>query len=508
MGWPIRAAAIVCVPCRRQDGHFLPTSELVLASLDGTEQRHPVFQLAALMRSPCTVSELHRRGVEEIVVVVDDLAVSRSWMLPPTATTAADLWPSLRASFTKVLEEGPIPCRVTLWSRLVEGLDYEEEVGRLAALCEENTTSEDHPLQMAFGAEIAKRRRFERETGRGDTEETTRRRAAAQVANYAAQGRLLRTWRLNTYLAWTAEETGLMAAVEPGFADLVLKATYGSLPRNQEEPWGAFPADFSELREELRLYADDLERTPGRVRPELAIALLNALAQLLTPGTQPAAARQVRAFNQVLSGGQVNRLRTERLLEEVLRLPLIPGWAVGQTVKKLFCQLASRYDDDEADAEYTRHMHVIRSLNRRLPANAREHVALALTGSLALAPAGIWHPFFSDIDVMPLFSTPPPEGLVSAIRTSYTSTPRPPWLYLNEGAKQGLAGLTHDPTRGMFVADRLHTLTDVEYGKLSRLVAPMRRVGGSPAVFTTFTDAYRRQRYARSEQPRERAGAD
>ncbi|WP_160050840.1 hypothetical protein [Nocardiopsis sp. FR4] len=508
MGWPTRAAAIVCVPCRRQGGHFLPTSELVLASLDGTEQRHPVFQLAALTRSPRTVSELRRRGVEEIVVVVDDLAVPRSWMLPSAAATVADLWPDLCASFTRVLEGGPIPCRVTLWSRLVEGLDYEGEVGRVAVLCEGSATPEKDPLHTAFGTEIAKRRRFERETGRGDTAEVMRRRAAAQVANYAAQGKLLHAWGLNTYLAWTVEETGLMAVVEPGFTDLVLKATYGSLQQNQEEPWGAFPVDFSELREELRLYADDLERTPGRVRPELATTLLNALAQLLTPGTQSAAARQVRAFNHVLSGGQANRLRTERLLEEALRLPLIPGWAVEQTVKKLFCQLASRYGDDEADAEYTRHVDVVRSLSRRLPAHRREHVALALTGSLALAPAGIWHPFFSDIDVMPLFSTPPPEGLVAAVRASYTSTPRPPWLYLNEGAKQGLAGLTHDPTRGMFVADRLHTLTDTEYGKLSRLVAPMRHVGGSPAVFTTFTDAYHRQRHARSEQPREGAGAD
>lgn len=508
MAWGTRAMAIVCVPCRRRGGHFVPTSELVLASLDGTEQRHPVFQLAELTRSPRTVRELRRRGVEEILVVVDDLAVSRSWMLPPGATAVADLWPELRSSLTAVLDGGPISCRVALWSRLTagEGCDYESEVAPLAHRCRVSAGPMDSALRRAFGGEIAKRRRFERTTGRGDGEEAMRRRAADQVANYAAQGKLLCEWGLGAYLAWTAEEIALMSAADPGFITLVSKDTYGAARPEGQEPWDAFPPDFSELREELRLYADDLRRTPGAVRPELASALLVAVAQLLVRGSQGSAARQIRAFNRVLSGGQLNRARAEELLEEALRVPLRPGWETEQTVKKLFCQLASRYTDAEADAEYARHMGIVHDLGQRLPAGARERVALALTGSLPLAPEGVWHPFLSDIDVMPLFSTPPSAGLLTAVRAAYAATPRPPWLYLNEGAKQGLAGLTHDPAQGLFVAYRLHTLTHTEYGKLSRLVAPMRHVGGSPAVYTDFVHAHRRQRRARAQHTNEGAG--
>ncbi|MES0838281.1 hypothetical protein [Nocardiopsis tropica] len=500
--------AIMCVPCRRWEGHFVPTSELVLASLDGTEQRHPVFQLAELTRSPHMVRELRRRGIEEVIVVVDDLAVSRSWMLPPGATAVAELWPELSSSLSAVLDGGPTLCRVVLWSRLIaeEGCDYESEVAHLADRCRAGTTPANGELRLAFGDEIAKRRRFERATGQGDGEEAMHRRAADQVANYAAQGKLLRAWGLGAYLAWTAEETSLMSSADPGFTTLVLKDTYGAVRPEWQGAWDAFPSDFSELKEELRLYADDLRHTPGAVRPELASALLAAVARLLVRGTQSSAVRQIRAFNRVLSGGWANQARAEKLLEEALRVPLRPGWETEQTVKKLFCQLASRYTDVEADAEYARHMGIVHELGQRLPAGAREQVALALTGSLPLASQGVWHPFLSDIDVMPLFSTLPSADLLTAVRAAYTATPRPPWLYLNEGAKEGLAGLTHDPVRGLFVADRLHALTHTEYGKLSRLVAPMRHVGGSPAVYTDFVHAHRRQRRARAQHTNEGAG--
>ncbi|WP_444962295.1 hypothetical protein [Nocardiopsis sp. M1B1] len=330
----------------------MPTSELVLASLDGTEQRHPVFQLAELTRSPRTVSELRRRGVEEITVAVDDLAVSRSWMLPSGAATVADLWPGLRSSLTAILAEGPVPCRVVLWSQLVEEeeCDYEAEVARVAVRCGESSTSDTDPLSMAFGAEIAKRRRFERATGRGDDEELMRRRAADQVANYAVQGQLLRGWGLGAYLAWTAEEIDLMATVESGFTASVLSDTYGAIPQGRQEPWGVFPPEFGELREELRLYADDLGHTPGAVRPELISTLLVAVGQLLTRGTQGSAARQIRAFNSVLSGGRTNRARTEKLLEEALSVPARPGWEMEHVSCRVYWRLGTNASPSVAPA--------------------------------------------------------------------------------------------------------------------------------------------------------------
>ena len=182
-----------------------------------------------------------------------------------------------------------------------------------------------------------------------------------------------------------------------------------------------------------------------------------------------------------------------RLLDEASVLPLEPGWALEQAVKKLYCQLTSRYTNQEDHTEQSRHRRIVSALVDALGPDTSAHVALALTGSLAESAEGVWHPYFSDIDVMPLFATRQASDLVSRVRLAYDVPTRPTWVHLNEGARKGVAGLTHDPVHGLFVADRLHTLDETEFGKLGRLVAPMRHIGGSEQVFDTFARAHRHQ---------------
>ncbi|WP_161631987.1 hypothetical protein [Nocardiopsis baichengensis] len=489
--------AIMCAPCRRQGGYFVPVRDLVLASLEGTETPHPIYSLVALVNAWEVTSLLRERGVDRITVAIDDLAVVRSWMLPPESVPFADLWPHLESSFAHVVETAAMPIDIKLWSQVVDEMtcDYEAMVASLAEACLSGFEV-DSQLRGAFGREVAKRLRFERATGRGDSEEDLRARAAAQVANYAAQGVLLNSRGINAYLGWTEEEIALMSIAAPGFADVVLSQTYGTVPREQGD-WSALPARFADLREELQLYSDDLPQTPGRIRPGLADAVQAAMVELVTVGTEAVGERKLKALNRVLPGGPMNRNRVEALLEEVVSQRLGPGWRLEQAAKKLWCHMASRYTDNEAEEEYARHARVLRALDEALPASVDHHVALALTGSLIDAPDGMWHPYFSDIDVMPLFATAPSEEVLTQVRAIYAAVPRPSWLYLNEGAKAGVAGLSRDPARSLFAADRLSTLTGAEFAKLSRLVAPMRRIGGSAVVFDEFLSAYRHEKSAR-----------
>ncbi|WP_157982376.1 hypothetical protein [Nocardiopsis sp. FIRDI 009] len=493
------AVAIVCVPCRRRHGFFVPSSELVLASLDGDEQRHPAFGLAELLRSDEFVAELRRREANELVVIVDDLAVARSWMLPPQAPSVAELWPALRPNLEALFAGGAIPCRVVLWSELLaEGREaFEAEVTAAARRFQCAVARPGGSrIRAAMGEELRRRRRFERGTGRGHGENLIRERAAMQVANYAVQGRLMADWGVVAYVPWTEDEIRLMSLLEPGFPARVTPTGYGGRP-SRSDPLEAFPEGLTDLRTELRLYVADLPGTPGAVRPGLVAPLLDAVAALVTPGTRSGAVRRIKAFNRVLLGGALNRRRTEQLLDTARRTEPRPGWRLEQTVKKLFCHLTSRYTDEECRREHQRHTRTVQELAGRLPEHARTRIALALTGSLPLAPEGMWHPYFSDIDVMPLFPSPPDAAVLEAVRSAYAATARPVWLHLNEGAREGVAGLTHDPVQGLFAADRLHTLNDDEFGKLSRLVAPMRHVGGSPRVFHEFVSAYTEQAAAR-----------
>lgn len=495
MKWQKRAMAIMCMPCRREDGHFVPTSQLVLASLDA-ERRHPVIDLAAGLQNGWA-GRLRAQGVEELIVVIDDLAVERSWMLPPHTARTETLWPQVHRSMTQVLDGARFPCQVLAWSQVVDPADYEARVGEIARVClEREPHAERSALHHAMGQELARRLRFHRVTGHRQEEAAMRRRAADQVANYAAQGELVHTWGIKTYLPWTEQESALMSAYQPRFTQHLADFYYGG-----SEPsvfvWERLPRRFSDLAQTLQLYADDLPRTPGAVQTGLATEVADAITDLLTPGIRERGLRRMRALNEIMPGGKRNRERTRHLLHQARTIRVEPGWDLEQLTKKLYCQLTSRYNDQEDEAERTRHQQALASLAAQLERGDSEHAALALTGSLPLAQDGIWHPYFSDIDVMPLFATLPPPDRVERLRAAYTRTPRPHWLLLNEGAREGVADLTHDPTQGLFVADRLDRLTTTEFDKLSRLVEPMRHIAGSPHVFATFRQAHRRQQRTR-----------
>ncbi len=496
------AVAIVCMPCRRRGGYFVPVSDLVLASLDGTEQRHPAIRLAALVGQPDVNAELREHGVTRFLLIVDDLAVRRSWMLPESTASVEELWPAVRDSLERLLSKAEgIDSRVLRFSDVLGGQDrgYEVEVAETGKRFMNALSGPEGSLKAAMEKEIRRRRRFERETGRRDGEAALRRRAASQLANYAVQGRLMRRWNIAAYIPWTAEEISLMSLLEEGFASMVLSVDYGRSGA-LTTPAAAFPEGFDDLRKELELYITDLPRTPGAVRPGLVLPVVESLSKILTPGMRRVGEREVRAINEVLAGGPLNRARVRELLEVVGSRPVKPGWATEQIIKKLFCHLTARYNDEECISEYGRHREVVRELGDRLSAHVLADVALALTGSLTRAPWGIWHPYLSDIDVMPLFVHPPPPRLLESVRQAYAAVDRPEWVYLNEGARMGVAGMIRDPAQSLFVADRLAHLEHHEFAKLTRLATPMRHVGGSPDVFRYFVRTHRGELEARTHE--------
>ncbi|GAA3762491.1 hypothetical protein GCM10022205_57910 [Spinactinospora alkalitolerans] len=423
-------------------------------------------------------------------------------MLPDSAAPVESLWPEVRDSLERLLSKAKdVDPRVLRFSEVLGAREreYEAEVAETVERFLTALSGPEGTVKTAMEKEIRRRRRFERETGRRDGEAALRRRAASQLANYAVQGRLMRRWNIAAYIPWTAEEIGLMSLLDEGFASMALSADYGRVA-TPATPAAALPEGFGDLREELELYIADLPRTPGAVRPGLLLPVVEALSKILTPGTRRAGEREVRALNDVLAGGSVNRTRVRELLEAVGSRPMKPGWATEQTIKKLFCHLTARYGDEECVREYDRHREVVRELGDRLPAHVSSDVALALTGSLTQAPWGMWHPYLSDIDVMPLFTHPPSPRLLESVRRTYAAVARPDWVYLNEGARMGVAGMTRDPARSLFVADRLAHLEHHEFARLTRLVAPMRHVGGSPDVFGYFVRAHSGELEARTHE--------
>lgn len=494
------AVAIMCMPCQRTCGYFTPTADLVLADLTGREDCHPIHPFAAWCREPALRSRLAGRA-SRILVLFDDLAVTRSWMLPPNPPDLDDLWPDIHATATMLTAHTLCPVDVARFSEFLDRYavraTFESLVAEYAHDFTAALSSPNSALKRAMEHELARRRRFAHETGKPTPVKALQERAARQLANYAAQGTLLRRWGIAAYLPWMSAEVELMTAREPAFWSNVLDFFYDQHPRvpTADDALGAIPDAHKELRTTLALYLRDLPATPGAIVPGLVTDVMAALSKLLTPGLLASGAREITALNRVLPGGSMNRQRVDALLS-TSRQSDLSAWRREVTTKKLWCHLASRYDNHALDREYRRHHTVLKGLVACVPSGAG--TALALTGSLTKAPDGMWHPYLSDIDVMPLHRHAADNAAVEGIRQAYDSAPKPPWLYLNTGAQVGVAGLVRDPYVSLFAADQITTLSAHEFAYLDRCTECVRFVGGDRDTYGIFVATVAAERHRRA----------
>lgn len=485
------AVAIMCLPCRRRGPYFAPTDEWVLADLDGNDGRHPLYGLAARLCEPSTVAQLRHTGVTEVVVLVDDLAVTRSWMLPPDPPDLTVLWQRLRATAESVLHHVGLPTRIT---RLSDLLRQRGETAMFTDLVASHITAyrcavEDRggDLQRRMTGEIRRRHRFARIRNAPLDRAETRDLAAAQLANYSAQGVLMRHWRIATYLPWTTTETNLMSAIDTTFPSLVAPWTYApTAVATGTDALAGIPRERADLRATLALYLRDLPDTPGTVVPGLIADATAAIGAMVTPGMTHTGLRHITALNRVLPGEQINRGRVAAFTKQLTDVPADD--LDDHTLTQLWCQLVSRYTDDANRTEYARRHRIIGNLLQRLPTHTQ--TALVLTGSTTRAPNGRWHPFLSDIDVMPLHTHPPSPPERRVLDAVYAGTATPVWLYLNTGARAGVGGLTRDPAVSLFAADQLTTLTRDEFAYLRRAMTIAQYVGGNPETYRAFTTAF------------------
>jgi hypothetical protein len=489
------AVAIMCMPCRRVGGHFVPTAELVLADLSGRQDPHPIHRLAERLRDRRLTNELSARDAHRVLIVFDDLAVSRSWMLPPDAPEVDTLWPNVAATAERVLDGCDRPTQVVRFSELLARNGaisaFDDLVDVHAARLHAGLSGPDGSAKQMMSNEIAHRRRFAAALG-GHPPGDVRELAALQLANYAAQGHLVAAWQVAAYIPWTREEISRMAIFTPGFASTVTQASYERVPTTKAAPTAdptalvaaAIPADYQDLRSALPLYLRDLPATPGAVVPGVAADIVVAIGKLLKPGMSGAGARELAALNDVLAGGPVNRACVARLLAKIGGGDHL-GWERDALPIKLFCHLASRYPDEALLEQAARNQRILAHLAARVPTA----VALALTGSAAKAPEGLWHPYLSDIDVMPLRDHPPGADQAEEITAIYAQLPRPPWLYVNTGATTGYGGLTRDPTSTLFATSELGRLTAHEMAYLTGLTSRMRFLAGDQTIYDRYAEA-------------------
>jgi len=215
----ITAVAIVCVPAELRDRHFMPAASLINTSLGGVQEPHPITQLATLFVN------LKR----SFLIIVDDLAVSRSWMLPDVSSALIEESIDRGVQILTSYAATHGACRV---QRLTDFLQtqgavdlYENRLIELAATIQENlahveceqTSCEQCQMRALYVRDIARRKAFFQRQGirrrliRREYRVSIHRLAALQLANYAVQGELLDDLQLPTYVAQSLEEVLMMS---------------------------------------------------------------------------------------------------------------------------------------------------------------------------------------------------------------------------------------------------------------------------------------------------------
>jgi hypothetical protein len=482
------AAVIMCLPCTRSGGYFVPTSDLVLADLTGRRDPHPVYGLARRL------ADGFPPGASRVMVLFDDLDVRRNWILPPDCPAVGSVWPAVRSAVRAVLPaELADVALLSEWLQAHQALNaYEDAVEKytqrfLASLTEPKTTV---PYRL-MTRQLTRRHHFAATAGSAEARQQIRLRAARHLANYAVQGRVMVEASASAYLVSGDEEAEQMGVFAPGFPALTVPPP--EPPGNRDGArliTSVIPARYTDLRGSLPLYLADLPKTPGAVVPGMVLDIVAALGKLLTPGTVEVGAAELTALNAVLPGGPANRHRAAVIVDALTTAlrpqggPRSAPGLIGEAARKLFGHLAVRWDDDALTTQHRWHQAVLTHLATVLPDD--EPVALAVTGSFTAAPGGWWHPFLSDIDVMPLRAREPSLAQLERLQRIYDGTPRPAWVYLNAGACPGVADIVHDPRRRLFVAEHVRLLDTAERRLLGTLLRPSRFLAGDRSIYNAF----------------------
>lgn len=215
------------------------------------------------------------------------------------------------------------------------------------------------------------------------------------------------------------------------------------------------------------LYLGDIDIVPSRVPAEEL--------KELKENTLKAFAEDNRA--RIVSFNKIRKISNERefknrknILNLLSKIELL--WSPGQNsltrdldyhVRSLFLKLLVHLISPYTDKEYKK----MKILHRDIAIKATclledkfPKIAFVVSGSFPEKERWQWHPYYSDIDLLPLQITPDVTAI--DIRRAYKDIVAPNWLYVNCGGQKSVGGLFKDPVEHMYVISELKKLTNSE----------------------------------------------
>lgn len=139
---------------------------------------------------------------------------------------------------------------------------------------------------------------------------------------------------------------------------------------------------------------------------------------------------------------------------------------IEHLIIKLITHIISFYSDEEYHFEKDTHTKIAGEFSIVL-SKIHPRISVISVGSVFKDENSMWHPFYSDIDIVPLQH----EKKVSAakIRKAFKAFATPVWLRINYGGQKGIGKLRKDPLDEMYVTEKLYKLNNIEIKYLKGL---------------------------------------
>lgn len=231
--------SICCAPCRLQNGYYVPVKDPLLTNILEEISAHPIEKLSGIL------SRSSIEGVEQVVILIDDLDVGRNWILPPNyqAEELDEVLENFIREQTSILMVARPPFRIEIvrfsdflrqnslekyfsdifsrWATFLEWI-FRDEGGP--------KTSSRNDLKNIVIQEIAKRRtfykkhHFKRDLKSKAFREKIFTQSIRHLANYLAQSHLFMSLGAKGYIALEQEEVGLMSLADGSFKKFVISA--------------------------------------------------------------------------------------------------------------------------------------------------------------------------------------------------------------------------------------------------------------------------------------------
>lgn len=193
------SVSIICMGCKNAGNFNIPTSELVVADIQGTTEVHPCL-------SESYASKLDGAGSNPLIII-DDGDVKRNWTFPPNFTLTDEIPNFLRNLQSSVSQQyGFTGLRVTTMSDFLEGCGltqyydflYNTEFKQLLST---RSLSRSSPIfydllniiEAKYVGRITRerKRRGRNYVKREGVKEGLLQSAISHLANYSAQGQLI-----------------------------------------------------------------------------------------------------------------------------------------------------------------------------------------------------------------------------------------------------------------------------------------------------------------------------